>query len=233
MSFSFRPLRLCGGLVMLAAAALAQAPDCSLVEGWTPQGKPRTFAPDNLFEYMDGNAEGYLIYRFVKMDGINCQSGANTLIFDVFEMTDPEWAYGVFAANRDPRVKTEKLGVAGQVVPRQTIFVKDKYFVQISSETDQADVLRRFALAFEKRLPGVERTSGRAHVVPGCEAGPGFHPPGARKRARHARAQARLRRAVRIRQGVPGAGSDARIRRRGNDQAARPHRGQPARYGGR
>ncbi len=154
MSWSLRSLRLCGGIAVLAAAALAQAPDCGLVAGWKPQGNPRTFGPDNLFEYMDGNSEGYFIYRFVEMKGINCQSGTDTIVFDVFEMADPEWAYGVFASNRDPRVKTEKLGVAGQVVPRQAIFVKDKYFVQISSETEQPGALREFALALEKRIPG-------------------------------------------------------------------------------
>ncbi len=148
-------LGLCAASILIAAGAFAQAPDCGLVPGWTPQGQPRTYAADNLFEYMDGNAEGYLIYRFIEMKGVNCQSGANTIVFDVFEMADPEWAYGVFAANRDPRVKTEKIGVAGQVVPRQTIFVKDKYFVQIASETDQADTLRALAAAFEKRIPGV------------------------------------------------------------------------------
>jgi hypothetical protein len=146
--------RLVFAAVSWAAAALAQAPDCSLVPGWKQQGNPRSYTADNLFEYMDGNAEGYVIYRFVKMTGVNCQSGGNTVVFDVFEMADPEWAYGVFAANRDSRTATEKIGVAGQVVPRQAIFVKDKYFVQISAEKEQPDVLRQFALALDKRIGG-------------------------------------------------------------------------------
>jgi len=141
-------------LLAFAAMAAAQAPDCGLVPGWKQQGNPRSYTADNLFEYMDGNAEGYVIYRFVKMTGVNCQAGDNTVVFDVFEMADPEWAYGVFAANRDTRVKTDKIGVAGQVVPRQAIFVKDKYFVQISSEKEQPDVLRQFALALDKRIAG-------------------------------------------------------------------------------
>jgi len=53
---------------------LAQAPDCGLLAGWVQQGPARTFAADNLFEYMDGNAEGYLLYHFVQMHGVNCQS---------------------------------------------------------------------------------------------------------------------------------------------------------------
>ena len=143
-----------GFVLLMAGAALAQAPDCGLVPGWAQHGNPRSYTADNLFEYMDGNAEGYVIYRFVKLAGVNCKSGENTVVFDVFEMADPEWAYGVFAANRDSRVKTDKIGVAGQVVPRQAIFVKDKYFVQISSEKEQPDVLRQFALALDKHISG-------------------------------------------------------------------------------
>jgi len=146
--------RLCG-LVLVAAGALwAQAPNCSLVAGWKQQGEARSYTAENLFEYMDGNAEGYVLYRFVKMSGVNCQSGDNTLVFDVFEMENPEWAYGIFAANRDTRIPTEKIGVAGQVVPRQAIFVKDKYLVQISGDKDQAETLRAFASAMAKRIPG-------------------------------------------------------------------------------
>ncbi|MGD0200494.1 MAG: DUF6599 family protein [Bryobacteraceae bacterium] len=140
--------------MLFAAAGAAQAPECGLAPGWKQQGEGRTYTAENLFEYMDGNAEGYILYRVVKMDGVNCESPAGTLVFDVFEMADPEWAYGVYTANRDPRVATEKIGVAGQVVPRQTIFVKDKYFVQISSDRDQPELLRQFALAFAQRIPG-------------------------------------------------------------------------------
>lgn len=141
-------------LLACAASLQAQAPGCSLVPGWKQQGPARSFTADNLFEYMDGNAEGYIIYRFVKMQGVNCEAGDATLVFDVSEMADPEWAYGMFAANRDPRVPGDKIGMAGQVVPRKAIFVKDKYFVEVSSSKEQPDVLRSFAQAMEKTISG-------------------------------------------------------------------------------
>ncbi len=152
-SFSRLPI-LCCLAAAACGAALGQVPDCSLLPGWKLQGQPRSFTADNLFEYMDGNAEGYVIYRLVKMNGVNCESPAGTLVFDVFEMADPEWAYGVFAANRDIRAPSEKIGVSGQVVARQAIFVKDKYFVMISADKDQPDTLRQLAAAFEKKIPG-------------------------------------------------------------------------------
>ena len=137
-----------------AAASYAQAPDCGLLAGWTGQGEARSFSADNLFEYMDGTAEGYLLYHFVQMRGINCQAGEGTLILDVSEMENAEWAYGMFASNRDPRVTVEKIGTEAQIVPRRAILVKDKYFVEIGSSKEQPEVLRQFVRAMEKRIPG-------------------------------------------------------------------------------
>jgi hypothetical protein len=147
-------MRLLALFLAAAAASFAQAPDCGLLSGWTEQGEARSFSADNLFEYMDGNAEGYLLYHFVQMHGVNCQAGEDTLIVDVSEMENAEWAYGMFASNRDPRVLVEKIGTEAQIVPRRAILVKDKYFVEIGSSREQADVLRSAVRAMEKRIPG-------------------------------------------------------------------------------
>lgn len=154
MRHIFAFARVGGAVLAIALAAFGQKPDCSLVPGWTQQGPSRSFVSDNLFEYMDGNAEGYLIYRFVKMDGVNCQSGNDTIVFDVSEFADAESAYGMFSATRDPREPMDKIGTAGQVVPRRAIFVKDKYYVEAGISKDGAEVLRAFLTAVEKKIPG-------------------------------------------------------------------------------
>jgi len=144
-------------LALLAAAlAAAQTPDCSLAPGWKQEGPMRSYDADNLFEYMDGNAEGYIIYDFVSMKGVSCRSGEVTLVFDVSEMGSPEFAYGIFMSNRDPRAPVEKIGMAGQVLPRRGMFAKEKYFVEIAAnpEGDHSAVLRAFLTAMEKKIPG-------------------------------------------------------------------------------
>lgn len=143
-------------LFVLSLTLAAQAPDCSLVPGWTQQGPARTYLADNLFEYMNGNAEGYLIYRFVKMQGVTCRSGGDTIVFDLSEMADPEAAYGIFAANRDARIPTLKIGMAGQIQPRRGVFCKDKYYVEIAvnQDKDLTPALKAFLTAMEKRISG-------------------------------------------------------------------------------
>jgi len=143
-------------LIAAAAALLAQKPDCSLVSGWQQKGSARTYTADNLYDYMNGNSEGYLIYQFVRMNGVTCTSGDTTIVFDISEMASADSAFGIFVSNRDPRQKTEKIGMAGQVLPQRAIFAKDKFFVELAANPagDHSPVLRNFVVAMEKRIEG-------------------------------------------------------------------------------
>jgi hypothetical protein len=143
-------------LAALPLPALAQTGDCSAVAGWKQKGEPRSFEPDNLFDYIDGNAEAYLLYRFVGMKGVTCVAGDVTVVIDVSELADPEYAFGIFSANRDPRKPVEKIGMAGQVLPRKATFAKDRFYVEVAAnpEGDHSQTLRQFALDIEKRIQG-------------------------------------------------------------------------------
>jgi hypothetical protein len=141
----------------LAASAAGQPSlSCDLVPGWQQSGTSRNYSADNLFEYMDGNAEGYLLYGFVRMQGVTCKSGANTLVIDVSEMEDPDLAYGMFAANSDPRNSVTNIGMAAQIQPRRASFVKGKYYVEIaaSPDIDQTASLTAFCNQLEQRIEG-------------------------------------------------------------------------------
>jgi hypothetical protein len=143
-------------LAVASAAPAAEVADCHLVAGWKQQGGARHFTADNLFEYLNGNAEGYLLYGFVQMQGVTCHSGGDSIVIDVFEMTDPDSAYGVFTANLDPRLPIEKLGMGGQIMPRRALFCKDKYYVEFAAnrEKGQTAALQAFVRDAEKRISG-------------------------------------------------------------------------------
>jgi len=143
----------------LALASLAPAADlldCHVVQGWRQEGAERSYEPDNLFEYMDGNAEGYLIYGMVHMQGVTCKSGDDSILIDVFEMADADSAYGVFTANLDPTRPIEKIGMGGQVQPRHAMFAKNNYYLELSAnpDTDHTPALRAFTRELEDRIGG-------------------------------------------------------------------------------
>jgi hypothetical protein len=147
-------------VLLTAATGRAQAYlDCHFMPGWEQSGPKRTYTPDNLFDYRDGAAEGYLIFGFVRMQGIDCKSGAATLAIDVSEMANADSAYGMFAANRDPGKPISKIGMGAQVQPQSLLFAKGSHFVEIvesdgNPSGDQTAALQAFATKMEPLLEG-------------------------------------------------------------------------------
>lgn len=148
-------------LLALAAPAGAMiSPGCDLVPGWTQDGESRHFEPDTLFDYMNGNSEGYFAYGFVEMRGVSCvDAGGDRLIIDISEMGDADRAWGFFIANRDIRSADEPIGAGGQVLARRATFARGRHYVEIaaSPDRDHRAALRAFADALVARIPG--RTS--------------------------------------------------------------------------
>lgn len=148
-------LRLLGAFIALACVATA-APTCSLVPGWTQEGAPRVYSADNLFEYMDGNSEGYLLYNFQEMRGVTCKQGEVTFVVDVSDMGDADFSFGMFTSTRDLRQPAYPVGMGGQIVPRRLIFAKGKYYVEIAAnpEGDYTAALKVWAAALDQSIAG-------------------------------------------------------------------------------
>ena len=144
-----------------AAAAPFPAPDCAGVPGWTQHGEARSYDVETLFDYMNGNSEGYFAYGFTLMKGVTCVNAAgDQLVVDVSEMGDPDRAWGFFVTNRDQRAPVERIGSAGQVLPRRATFAKGRYYLEIaaSPDKDHREALRAFVTALEPRVPGPAAT---------------------------------------------------------------------------
>jgi hypothetical protein len=150
-------------------ATAAELPRCDVTPGWTQAGPTRLYAADNLYDYMDGNSEGYLIYGFKQMRGVTCKSGGVSFVVDISEMNDAEAAWGLYASNRDPRLPVEKLGISGQIVPQRGFFVKGTSFVEISASPTSIDhtaALRTFLMAVEKCVEGTTEAPGPVSWFP-------------------------------------------------------------------
>jgi hypothetical protein len=140
---------------MLADAVFALS--CAILPGFAQDGAARTFNTETLYEYMNGNSEGYFLYGFSQMRGLTCKKDALKVVLDVSEFKEPELAYGMFTGNLDPRQPRTKIGAGGQVLPTKVVFVKDRFYVELSVEStnDHAALLTAAARALDKEIPGI------------------------------------------------------------------------------
>jgi hypothetical protein len=146
--------------MLLVFAAFADltlaAPSCALVPGWTQEGPARVYNADNLFEYMDGNSEGYLLYHFQEMQGVTCKQGHVTFVIDISDMGDPDFSFGMFTSTRDLRQPSYAVGMGGQIIPRRLIFAKGRYYVEIAAnpDGDHTAALKSWATALDQSISG-------------------------------------------------------------------------------
>ena len=116
----------------LAAASPTLQPGAGLD---TSKARRAASSADNLFEYMDGNAEGYLIYGFQKMHGVTCTEGRRHL--GDRHLRHGGRRLGVRHVRRQPRPAAAgaAIGMGGQIVPRRAIFAKGQYYVEIAARS--------------------------------------------------------------------------------------------------
>lgn len=155
------PWLLLTALLMVGTVDAQDYLDCGFAPGWEQSGQKRQYAADNLYDYKDGGAEGYLIFGFSRMAGVTCKSGQDTLDIDVSEMSDPEAAWGIFAANLNPDHPVEKLGMGAQIGRQSAAFAKGKYYLELvevaaNPDSDQSSLLRAIAVRMLARIEGTD-----------------------------------------------------------------------------
>jgi hypothetical protein len=149
---------------ILSVSTLAQEsivkllPDISNLPGLQTAGDPKIFTGEDLFEMINGGAEIYLEYGFVQTVSQNYSdlTGRANLKIEIYEMTDPEAAYGIFAFST---MGQEILDRSGFYIARGLgygMMVRGSYFIIATyvnlPEELNGKVLRRIAEDFNSKV---------------------------------------------------------------------------------
>jgi hypothetical protein len=137
----------------------------SCVPGWTMGGKVATYTPENLYRYIDGEAELYLPYGFKKAVTVRyvktaTSSGGpqeNGLVVNVFEMGSLLDAFGIYSNYRSSTLPQIKVGADGFLDETALMFYQGRYFVQIETSgtlTQEPGLFQSCAEAVSRNLPG-------------------------------------------------------------------------------
>jgi hypothetical protein len=113
------------------------------------------YKPDTLFQLIDGGADVYLLYDFQVMLHQNLKSGPSEIAVDIYDMGNPENAFGIYAAERSPSYKFFAIGAEGYRSKGILNFVQDHYYVKLAGSGANTDLLLdQFANTLSQRIGG-------------------------------------------------------------------------------
>lgn len=123
----------------------------------TAQGSARVYNSESLYEYIDGAADLYVLYDFKTLLHQDFKSGATDLTADIYEMSSPEDAFGIYAAERSAGYRFIPIGAEGYRDKGILNFFEDRYYVKLSGSGANDDtLLDQFARLLSSRIGGVK-----------------------------------------------------------------------------
>ena len=121
----------------------------------SPEESPAYYKPDTLYQYIDGASDVYLLYDFRVLLHQNFKSGAAEATADIYDMGNPEDAFGIYAAERSARYKFLPIGIEGYSSKGILNFVQDRYYVKLAVMSGNADaLLDSLARTISQRIGG-------------------------------------------------------------------------------
>jgi hypothetical protein len=102
-------------------------------EGWTKKGKPDLYTPDNLFEYIDGAAEVFLSYDFVKLATLTYENNnENSFTVDVYQHSSDKTGFGIYSQEKPQKGDFLNIGTQGYYEKGVLNFFKGSFYVKMS-----------------------------------------------------------------------------------------------------
>jgi hypothetical protein len=150
-------LPLLAGCQHYAASAMGFFPQSNEVAGWTKAPEIRTFCADQLFTYIDGDAEKYLKAGVLSTSTADYKYKNQTqVVVDVYTMTTPGGAKAIFESEPEIDAQTPALGDAARLFSQSLIFRKGPYLVRMVAYQESPQISQAMfdlGLALEKKLP--------------------------------------------------------------------------------
>jgi len=126
---------------LLPGLAVAQADMPLLVPGEIPGleiRRDQSFAGKALYGYINGGADLYHEYGFERLSVQELRLNDETYLTEVYRMTDPEGAFGIFSISHGECAPADSLPRSSCVSPYAIQWAHSRYFVRVASESGSA-----------------------------------------------------------------------------------------------
>ncbi len=140
----------CFSLMLFAVSFVyAQTPEeikakLPKVAGWNLDPEMEVFSSRNLFQRINGAAEGFFLYNFQEMTSFVYNNVANTeyITIQVYRHDTPVDAFGVYAAERPTQTNFLRIGGQGYQEESMLNFYVDCLYVKMESPGTSDDVAK-------------------------------------------------------------------------------------------
>jgi hypothetical protein len=116
--------------VSISAIGGVSAAEFPTIGTWAPEGEPRTYAAENLWEAINGGAELFIAYGVREMSEQDIRSGNLIVAVQIYDMGDPLNAYGIYTTERGPDDPKFRIGTESIITPFQVLLLKGRYYVK-------------------------------------------------------------------------------------------------------
>ena len=134
---------------------LPSSPDLT---GFTITRDAEQYTKENLWDYMNGGAPGYLAYGFEEMVTLQVKNLKNhsEIVVDMYDMGNQLNAFGIYSVERIPEGRDLAFGVDSFQYDTTLCFWQDKYYVKLMSydmKPETAQSLSGLAALITRKLP--------------------------------------------------------------------------------
>jgi len=151
--------------VLVTGVAIAQKPaagDAALLPldgfsgAWKKNGPMRVFTSEDLYGHINGGAEAFLELGFEQLTVQKYRDGANELTVDLYRMTDPTAARGIYLARCGKETPVPGLRERHTSSRHQILLQRGRYYLVLSNTAGgaaNAPALAKAAQAMVVRMP--------------------------------------------------------------------------------
>jgi len=136
--------------------AEALLPEEGRVAGWKADGEVLLYSADDLWEYINGSAETFLMYDFAGVAVKHYVNGSGSEIkIEIYEHGSPLMAFGIFSQYRSPDAGSLGFGNESFGDEYTLHFWKGRYYVKVYAYDEGpgvADAMKQFAQAVESGI---------------------------------------------------------------------------------
>jgi hypothetical protein len=129
------------------------------IPGWTLATEPEHYVADNLWDYIDGQADFFIDYGFVRVDAAEYRNEQEStpVVLEIWRMGRPQEAFGIFAAERTPEDRPLEIGSEAYLGANVLGFWQGELYVKLTSFDEGPTIeqlLTGLAQEVSSRIPG-------------------------------------------------------------------------------